>query len=740
VKKALFFPLALLVFCAAELNAGIRFFGLDLSGERLLFAASSSRDTRSQLFLARLGSLSASRLSALPERLEILDGGKTLLVQNAYGIQSVPVSGGLPRAVPGFSSAFGGEFAAPGTSRAAVPSEDGKWLLFVDPVSHARGDLVLLERATGERRVVSRDMDRPGRLFPAVWSLDSRFFLYMKAGKLYFYTAGGNSLPPSDERRRLIGEGRISSLCRTEGGFYYLKGSSLRIIRSADLAAKFLYPRVLEAGENTRTIPFEFDPVFDSYWMSEDGSSMIFSRAGRNVFYYPLEETPETPLPYIKLSSSFSLRTVLWDEGIVTILAGERDGNSLAYRIDGGAFIRLEIPAAAAALSPDGKKVVIWGNEGAVLYDYQNWEPLQTLTEKPALSCVWLNGKELVVGGGERIERFFLEEGEEVQSALVCLSSVSEYGFDEGGNSIAARSGAFWFVTDGTAPWTETDPPALKEPSRSSSRYRVFLDERSSGFFDNMPMVRSLGDAKTFPLFPASGIARKSLARERIRKTRPSEMEGVFAHGSRSSSRVALSFDLYDDDTGLYYVLNVLSQYGITGNFFLNGEFIRRHPDGAAAIAEAGHETGSMFYAPIDLSDARYGADRDFIARGLARNEDEFHGATGGELALLWHPPWYAVSPEIAAYASRSGYKTVGRDMDTGDWISRAEARRIGMEEPSAADIIDTIMDSIENGSIVPIRLGILPGGRSDYLFDRLELLLDAIIRSGYEIVPVSRL
>lgn len=739
MKKALFFPLALLVFCAAELDAGIRFFGLDLSGDRLLFAAASSRDTRSQLFLARLGSLSVSRLSALPERLEVLDGGKTLLVQNAYGVQSVPVSGGLPRAVPGFSSAFGGEFAAPGTSRAAVPSEDGKWLLFVDPVSHARGDLVLLERATGERRVVSRDMDRPGRFFPAVWSLDSRFFLYAKAGKLYFYTAGGNS-PPSDERRRLIGEGGIASLCRTGGGFYYLKGSSLRTIRSADLAAKFLYPRFLEAGENMRSIPFEFDPVFDSYWISGDGSSMIFSRAGRNVFYYPLDETSETPLPYIKLSPSFSLRTVLWGEGIATIVAEERDGNPLAYRIDGGAFTRLEIPAAAAALSPDGKKAVVWGNEGAVLYDYQNWEPLQTLTEKPALSCVWLGGNELVVGGGERIERFVFEEGEETQSALVCLSSISEYGFAEDGNGIAARSGAFWFVTDGTAPWTETDTPVLKELSRSSSRYRVFLDERGAGFFDNTPMVRSLDDAKTFPLFPPSAVARKSLARESVRGTRPSEMEGVFAHGSRSSPRVALSFDLYDDDTGLYYVLDVLARYGITGSFFLNGEFIRRHPGAAAAIAEAGHETGSMFYAPVDLSDARYGVDRDFIARGLARNEDEFHGATGGELALIWHPPWYAVSPEIAVHAARSGYKTVGRDMDTGDWISRAEARRIGMEEPSAADIIDTIMDSIENGSIVPIRLGILPGGRGDYLFDRLELLLDAVIRSGYEIVPVSRL
>jgi hypothetical protein len=57
----------------------------------------------------------------------------------------------------------------------------------------------------------------------------------------------------------------------------------------------------------------------------------------------------------------------------------------------------------------------------------------------------------------------------------------------------------------------------------------------------------------------------------------------------------------------------------------------------------------------------------------------------------------------------------------------------------SAADMVDRIMREKRPGSIIPIRLGMLPGGgRRDYLFLRLELLLDALLRAGYEVVPVS--
>ena len=54
--------------------------------------------------------------------------------------------------------------------------------------------------------------------------------------------------------------------------------------------------------------------------------------------------------------------------------------------------------------------------------------------------------------------------------------------------------------------------------------------------------------------------------------------------------------------------------------------------------------------------------------------------------------------------------------------------------------MIDRIVEAKRPGSIIPIRLGVLSGGRSDYLFLRLDVLLDALVRAGYGVVPVSTL
>jgi peptidoglycan/xylan/chitin deacetylase (PgdA/CDA1 family) len=171
----------------------------------------------------------------------------------------------------------------------------------------------------------------------------------------------------------------------------------------------------------------------------------------------------------------------------------------------------------------------------------------------------------------------------------------------------------------------------------------------------------------------------------------------------------------------------------------MNGDFIRRHPDSARAIAESGHETASLFYAPIDLADTRYRIDSDFITRGLARNEDEYYRASGAEMGLLWHPPFYRESAGIAEAAAQAGYITVGRDVDPLDWLSREDALRLGLNRAGVPQMIERVMELKRPGSIIPVRLGLMPSG-IDYLFLYIDVLLEALLRSGYNIVPVSAL
>jgi peptidoglycan/xylan/chitin deacetylase (PgdA/CDA1 family) len=318
-----------------------------------------------------------------------------------------------------------------------------------------------------------------------------------------------------------------------------------------------------------------------------------------------------------------------------------------------------------------------------------------------------------------------------------------EAAFEESGNRILIREDGVWFATDGRLPWTETGAPALKQAALISDSYRVYLERQISGPYANLPMIRNTRNVGTIPLF-SSGIEEPpdTSPPERTANLAASSGEdSYFSYGRRNGIReLALCFDLYDDASGLPGVLEALKEFGIRATFFLNGEFIRRHPEAAIEIANAGHEAASMFFTPIDLSDARYLVGGDFISRGLARNEDEFFQATGGELSLLWHPPYYAISGDIIGMSAQAGYKTIGRDIDPMDWVSRDDAKRIGLEQRSASDIIDFIMEQKRPGSIIPVRLGLLAGGRNDYLYNRISVLLDALTRSGYEVVTVSTL
>jgi peptidoglycan/xylan/chitin deacetylase (PgdA/CDA1 family) len=195
-------------------------------------------------------------------------------------------------------------------------------------------------------------------------------------------------------------------------------------------------------------------------------------------------------------------------------------------------------------------------------------------------------------------------------------------------------------------------------------------------------------------------------------------------------ARIALCFDLYNDAEGLPETLEALSRRGLKATFFLGGDFIRRYPGAASDIKETGNEAASLFFASIDLTDARYNIDADFITRGLARNEDEFYRATGKELDLLWHAPYFATPIPVQQAASAAGYRTVMMDIDPLDWLP----------DMKAADLVDRIADLAFPDAVVPVRLGLLPGGRQDYLFNRIDVLLDALARKGYKVVPVSQI
>jgi peptidoglycan/xylan/chitin deacetylase (PgdA/CDA1 family) len=703
---------------------GVSFSGLDLSDDnRLLFRAGSG--SQHALYISRLTDLALQQITAFPEKIETLENGRVLLVRNRFGAVRIPAAGGLPVPIPGFPSFAAGGVPL-GRLEELAASPDGRWILYVEPVSAAWGNLILLETASGVKWTVSEKIEKPAREMPARWSPDSRLFVYARGGQLFYFPMIHDLSAVADERYRRIGEGGIGAVSWSQqGDFLYFRGNTLYRLRGAELFTRTIYSDFLSIGTAAGVLPLEFDSRFDAFWVAPDARSVLLSKSGKTIFYFSLGENygGDSIFPHVMILGGAVDLNVLWSSsGIITAVAPVPARNeTMAWRfeIDGGSvtsFVPLQTPAASqCALSPDGTKALFWGEGGLVLWDYMNWRPLQTVSTEPVYSCAWINSGEFVAGNGRVIEGIGLSG----QRRIICLSEAAEYGFEEGSERVLAKNSGQWFATDGRNPWAESSGPRLRKASQVSGRYRVYLEQQASGPYENIPMIRNIASVGTAALLPAARSAQT---------------------GRRGGGReAALCFDIYDDDTGLFRVIDALRRFGIKATFFLNGDFIRRNPAAAAVIAESGHEAASLFYAPIDLADSRYRVTPEYIARGLARNEDEYYEATGKELGLLWHPPFYRSSAEISAAASAAGYLTAVRDIDCGDWLSRDEARKLGIRQLSASEMIEKIMSAKRPGAVIPVRLGLLPGGRDDYLFLHIEVLLDALIREGYSIVPVSR-
>ncbi|MDR3335336.1 MAG: polysaccharide deacetylase family protein [Treponema sp.] len=744
--KKLFF-IFLVYLSGGGLGAKVVFRGLDVSTDtRLLFQAdSTSRGTPSQgaLFVCRLTDLNLEQITAFPEKIDLIEQGRTLQIRNSFGTMRIPVSGGLPRSIIGCSSFVRGGMLREGRVEDIATSRDGKWILMVESVTTAYGNLVLLDAASGTKTIVAYNIDRPDSDFPACWSPDSQVFVYTRGGRLYYYTVAGAVL--SDERYRLIGDGAINSVSwGTAGDFFYLRGSILYRVRSTELFTRSVYTDFLEIGMVAGMIPFEFDPNFDRFWIAPDSRSMLLSKGGHNVFLYPLgvdyKADYGSSMPYLMVPRSCFNLKVLWSSsGVITVIASvfqKNGGDVMVYRLNTGmgrenGFVLLPAPESSqAALSPDGTKVLFWGKKGVVLYNYIDWSILQTISSRPAFSCVWTGSDAFIIGDGARIEEIRISGQRDSSRNLLCLAVAEEFGFEEQTGRILAHSDGTWFVTNGAVPWSEISNPALRAASLVLGRYQVYLEALESGPYENLPMIRSIASPVGTPLVPTGEF------RVAAPPSRGSSdgLGTLITNGCRTGPQeVALCFDLYDDVTGLFEVLDTLNRFNLKVTFFLNGEFIRRYPAAAIVIADAGHETASMFFLPINLSDYHGGGD--FIARGLTRTRDEFYRTSGSELSPFWHPPYYAVSSQIISIASEVGDKTVGRDVDPLDWVSRDDR---GIFQYSASEMVDRVMASKQPGSIIPIRLGLLPGGRNDYLFSRINVLLDALVASGYSVVPVS--
>lgn len=738
--------------------ADIGFLGPDINGQNeVLFAVRTDipgKESAKTLMRKNLDTNSVEQLTCYPEALESLLGGVLLQVRNRFGTARFDSRTDTFSWINNASSFYSGGIPGFGELSSVSTSPDGRWIASIESVSPAWGRLVLYDVKKDLRCIISDKIEK-GEV-PVSWAPDSSVMLYSLNKTLYFSRPEAFfSTIRLEEKYTALGPGTVRNVSWfSSSRFLYVHGKSIYRIQAAELFARSFYTPLIGIGELAGKIPTNFNSSEDHFCASPDGMSVLFASNCRNVYFCSLSgddyvlSAGANLLPYVQLPGNTAEVSFVWNSQSkpTVFISAVEDGKKhvRAWTLDkvrnNTVFSSLSVPQNATSLlpSPEGNFVAFITEEALLVYDSINWKLLSTWKDEKVLSAAWADEYSLYIGGSETVRKWNFRVG---SSTFLFISSVSTYGWDEQGSHIlldTSSLGRMQYLSG--MKWESAQGSRLRPASGTNSRWRLYLDS-SSGYYENMLFVRSAqAPGGTFPILPEPPIKLDDI---KVSSQPPvaKSTDGSFSHGKRFGFRqVALSFDVMDTLEGLPQILHLLHTYKIKATFFINGESIRRHPAAINEIVKAGHQTASLFFTTWDLSGLDYRIDEDFIIRGLSRTEDDFYNATGQELTLLWHAPYYVMSPVILEGGKKAGYQYISPDVSVLDWVTKDHEKLMPGLYASAADIVESIIAQKKPGSIIPIRIGKVSGSRSDYLYEKTDLLINALIEAGYSIVTVDTL
>lgn len=741
----------LLAFCTFFLTAQTTFSGLDLNSTNgLLFSAETysaegvnyKRLYETQLASDTVNAASSSPvlLTCYPKTIDILLEGSLIQVKNESGIAQYNVTNETLSWVTGTPTL---EKAATGIQNiiatATAVSPNGKWICSFKKTSPAYGSVVLTNAQTGEELILASNSEYRYDKVPVLWSPDSSSLIYEKDNQLYFLdpTQAFSSIQLSEEFRK-IGKGLISNVYwATAKTLVYIDHDMVYTIGTNELYTRALYSEMIGVGKVIGRLPSAFDSQKDQFWTNADVSSLILVQANRTLFYMEIKGTDYDfvktlfSYPFVNVPGTAISFSVFWtpqEKGlqipyvwIELMRSGKTE--SYVYKLmynnesQNTYFTSLPVPTFVSnpKLSPDLKSLAFKSEKNIHIYDLSTWVQKAVFTGENVITYSWVNKNSMYIGGNETVR---LWEPYKNISKVLFLSSANTYGWDgTSGGIIVSNSAGNFIYNKTTNCWNATTTTIVRKAATQNPFWRVFLGDSKNKAYTNGIFVRSLtGQLETRALVSS------------------------FTKKTSEKPKVALVFDALDNADGLTPILSTLAKYNLKTTFFINGEFIRRFPSGVNEIVSSGHPCGSMFFTSADLNSSAYNVDESFVRRGLARNEDEFFALTGEELKLVWHAPFYRLSNAIINGGTEAGYDYAKSSIKTLDITTFEDTARNGIAYYPSSKIIEAITKTLKDGAIIPVSVGLSNGTRSDYLYQRLDVLIAAILDAGFEIVPVSEL
>jgi len=156
--------------------------------------------------------------------------------------------------------------------------------------------------------------------------------------------------------------------------------------------------------------------------------------------------------------------------------------------------------------------------------------------------------------------------------------------------------------------------------------------------------------------------------------------------GLNVSGQVGLTFDDGPQPGAAEAFVDLMDQMKVTATFFMSGEQVRRSPDSAIEIAEAGHEIASHGYR--HRNHLRLGPAT--TIRDMHKAAEVIEGETG-KAPKLFRPPYGVFNLASWTTCRKLGYERVLWSQWGKDWEARA----------TATTIQSTVLNSITDGDII---------------------------------------
>lgn len=185
-----------------------------------------------------------------------------------------------------------------------------------------------------------------------------------------------------------------------------------------------------------------------------------------------------------------------------------------------------------------------------------------------------------------------------------------------------------------------------------------------------------------------------------------------------NEKKVALTFDAAWGSDKTQRIVDILTENGIKGTFFLVGFWIEANADKVKMIDEAGFDIGTHSSTHPQMSKLSESQ----ISKELTNSMDLITNITGKKVELF-RPPYGDYNDRLINVATGLGLKTIQWDVDTLDW-----------KGISANEILGRVKSSVKNGSII------LCHNNSDHIVEALPLIISYLKSENYQMVKLSEL